>query len=658
MGLSVNDHRISYRFDDEHLIIEPWGENSLRVRSWRGKDMPKEAWALMEAKDFCVNIEQTDAEAVITNGKISATILENGRLTFKNEKGQVLLDEYVSKNYLRVPTREFVGTPRGDYEINIRFQSDPKEKLFGMGQYQQNHYNLKGCDLELAHRNSQSSVPFVMSSLGYGFLWNNPAIGRVVFGMNTTTWHAFSTKSMDYWITAGDTPAEIEESYVTATGKVPMMPDYGMGFWQCKMRYQTQEELLEAAREYHRLEIPVKVIVADFYHWTLQGEWKFNPKYWPDPEAMIEELKKYGMELMISIWPTVDWKSENYDEMIEKGYLTQVDKGPRMSFCFTSNAVYYDATNPEAQKYLWEKVKKNYYSKGVKIFWLDQAEPATIGYDFDIYRYHVGPVLQTGNIYPMMYSKNFYDGMQEEGQENIVNLVRTAWAGSQRYGALVWSGDIASSFESFRYQVISGLHMAIAGIPWWNSDIGGFHGARNDDEAYHELFVRWFQYGTFCPVMRLHSFHDPYIPSDDPDLYGTGAPNEIWCYGDKVFEICKKFINLREQMKPYIEKIMREAHEIGTPIMRPMFYSYPNQDLMWDLGDQYMFGPDILVAPITEQGSIYRSVALPTGQRWINPWTNEVFDGGLIIQTEATIDIIPLYVKEGASCLEYLKIET
>ena len=196
-----------------------------------------------------------------------------------------------------------------------------------MGQYQQELLNLKGADLELAHRNSQASVPFALSSLGYGFLWNNPAVGRCVFGANITSWEAESTKGMDYWITAGDTPAEIEEAYAGATGRVPMMmPEYAMGFWQCKLRYQTQEELLQVAREYKRLGLPISVIVVDFFHWPKQGEWRFDPTYWPDPDGMIRELKEMGIELMVSIWPTVDRASENYEEMLEKGYLIRTDR--------------------------------------------------------------------------------------------------------------------------------------------------------------------------------------------------------------------------------------------------------------------------------------------------------------------------------------------
>ncbi len=226
-----------------------------------------------------------------------------------------------------------------------------------------------------------------------------------------------------------------------------MMPEYAMGFWQCKLRYQTQEELLEVAREYKRRNLPISVIVVDFFHWPMQGEWKFDPTYWPDPDAMIKELKDMGIELMVSIWPTVDYRSENFNEMKSKGLLIRVDSGYPISMDFQGNTLHYDATNPEAREYVWEKAKKNYYDKGVKVFWLDEAEPEYTVYDFENYRYHLGPDIQVGNIYPVMYAKTFFDGMKAEGQENIINLLRCAWAWFSR-NMVHWSGPETSNLPS------------------------------------------------------------------------------------------------------------------------------------------------------------------------------------------------------------------
>jgi alpha-D-xyloside xylohydrolase len=217
---------------------------------------------------------------------------------------------------------------------------------------------------------------------------------------------------------------------------------------------------------------------------------------------MVKELKDMGIELMVSIWPTVDKRSENFNEMLENGYLIRTERGVRIAMTFQGSTIHFDPTNPGSREYVWNKAKKNYYSKGIKVFWLDEAEPEYRVYDFENYRYHLGPNIAIGNIYPREYARTFYEGMAKEGQQNIVNLLRCAWAGSQKYGALVWSGDIASSWSSFRDQLAAGLNMGMSGLPWWTTDIGGFHGGDPNDEKFRELFVRWFQWGTFCPVMR------------------------------------------------------------------------------------------------------------------------------------------------------------
>lgn len=405
---------------------------------------------------------------------------------------------------------------------------------------------------------------------------------------------------------------------------------------------------MQVAREYKRLGLPISVIVVDFFHWPKQGEWKFDPTYWPDPDGMIRELKEMGIELMVSIWPTVDRASENYEEMLEKGYLIRTDRGFRVGLDFEGPTIHYDATNPGARKYLWEKAKKNYFDKGVKIFWLDEAEPEYTVYDFDNYRYYLGPNVQIGNLYPVYYARTFYEGQEAAGQENIINLLRCAWAGSQKYGALVWSGDIHSSFDSLRNQFAAGLNMGLAGIPWWTTDIGGFHGGDPKDPDFRELLVRWFEYGTFCPVMRLHGDREPRQPQVGTTGGATcrsGAENEVWSFGKEAFEICKKYLNLRERMKPYIARLMKEAHEKGTPVMRPLFYDFPEDPRSWDQEDEYLFGPDVLVAPVMYAKTESREVYLPGGEAWVNFWTGESFEGGRTVTVPAPLDQIPLFVR-------------
>lgn len=654
------ENRLVYHYDAETLWIEPWGENSFRVRACKQAKMPEENWALLPVEEVPCQISIEEDGAKICNGKIYAQISRHGKITFYHQDGRVLLEEYARNrrdifsnkcSALEVEAREFKPILGGDYHLTVRFESGSRnEKIYGMGQYQQPLLNLKGADLELAHRNSQASVPFALSSLGYGFLWNNPGVGRCVFGANLTTWEAVSTKGMDYWITAGDTPAEIEEAYANVTGKVPMMPEYAMGFWQCKLRYQTQEELLQVAREYKRRGLPISVIVIDFFHWPKQGEWKFDTTYWPDPDGMVRELKEMGIELMVSIWPTVDKTGENYQEMLEKGYLIRCDRGVRVGLDFEGATIHYDATNPQAREYVWQKVKKNYFDKGIKIFWLDEAEPEYTVYDFDNYRYYLGPNVQIGNLYPVCYAQTFYEGQQQAGQKNIINLLRCAWASSQKYGALVWSGDIHSSFESLRNQLAAGLNMGIAGIPWWTTDIGGFHGGDPKNPEFRELLVRWFQYGIFCPVMRLHGDREPRQPQVGTTGGATcrsGADNEVWSFGEKAYEICKTYLEMREKLKPYITEQMQAAHEKGTPVMRPLFYDFPKDAACWECEDEYLFGPDILVAPVLYAKISERQVYLPAGETWVEYWSGRQFDGGQTITVPTPIEQIPLFLRNG-----------
>lgn len=652
--LIAEKNRLIRLYDSEILWIEGWGKNALRVRATKCAQMPSEDWALL-SQDTEAIIKIDGNCASIQNGNVRAEVLESGKIKIFNQNGKLLLGEYLRTRQdlfsedcsaLEIEAREFKPIVGGDYELSMRFEStSPDERIYGMGQYQQPYLNLKGTDLELAHRNSQASVPFCLSSEGYGFLWNNPAIGRATFGKNVMTWQARSTKALDYWITAGDTPAEIEEAYASVTGTVPMMPDYAMGFWQCKLRYQTQEELLHIAREYKRRNLPISVIVIDFFHWPTQGDWRFDETYWPDPDAMIAELKELGIELMVSVWPTVDYRSENFAEMKDKGYLIRTERGYRIAMDFEGNSIHFDATNPAARDYVWEKAKKNYYDKGIKIFWLDEAEPEYTVYDFENYRYHMGPNIQIGNMYPVMYAKAFFDGMKAEGQENIINLLRCAWAGSQKYGALVWSGDIHSSWASLRNQLTAGLNMGIAGIPWWTTDIGGFHGGDPNDPTFRELFIRWFQYGTFCPVMRLHGDREPRQPqvgTTGGASCRSGAANEVWSYGDEAYEICKKFMRIREEMKPYIEKIMRKAHEKGTPPMRPLFYDFPKDEKAWVIEDEYMFGDSYLVAPVLEAKASTRTVYLPNGS-WKYIESGDVYQGGRSIELSVQLAQFPVF---------------
>ncbi len=652
---------IVYRENGETVMITPWGKNGLRIRATILGDICETENALLD-NGQCegeINID-SDMHATLTNGKITADLTAYGwrsalQIKFYNHKGELLLQDITDGVALNLQARKFKPMPGGNFRLKQSFIPQPNEKIYGMGQYQQEIMDLKGCNMELAHRNSQASVPFMLSNIGYGFLWNNPSIGEVHFGKNTTEWIAESTKQLDYWICAGDTPAELEESYADVTGKTPMMPEYGLGFWQCKLRYYNQQQVLDVAKEYKKRNIPIDVIVIDYYHWPRCGDWRFDEEYFPDPKAMVKELHDMGIETMVSVWPQVDVRSENHREMQQQGLLVKSNTGIDVQMLFHGNNVFMDATNPRTRRYVWNKIKQNYADMGIRTFWLDEAEPEFSTYDFDNYRYYAGSVSEVGNIYPREYARLFYEGQKEIGQEDTINLIRCAWAGSQRYGALVWSGDIMSSYEDFRKQICAGIHMGIAGIPWWTTDIGGFHGGVTESEDFRELLVRWFQFGTFCPVMRIHGCRQPgkeIINKAGEAREGTGADNEVWSFGEEAYPILVRFIEVRELMRDYTRSLMKEAHEKGSPVMRALFYEFPEDKECWNITDAYMYGSDILVAPVCYEHQTSRKVYLPHGAKWTNAHTGEIYDGGGYYDIDAPIDTLPVFLRDGRQ--EYL----
>ena len=662
---------VCYR-SGEKLEIRGWGADSLRVRATMQNDFTGKDWALTEKvgagspevtigeEDFWVGDGSISKQptATIKNGRIKAVVNFAGVISFFRDE-KLILREYfrsyggtISKESrcLKVVNREWKGIIGGsEYSLNLKFESNNDEKIFGMGQYQQECMELKGCVLELAQRNSQISVPFAVSSLGYGFLWNNPAVGRVSFGKNYTEWIARATKEMDYWITVADTPKKILENYTGATGRADMFPEDLMGLWQCKLRYRTQDEVLEVARKYKAEGIKIDQIVIDFFHWTVQGDWKFDKTYWPDPKAMVDELHSMGIKVIVSVWPSVDRKSENFYPMMEKGLLIKTERGAAQTYDYQGDCVEIDPFNPETRKYVWEVCKKNYYDFGIDAFWLDNSEPDYGVYDFENYRYCDGPALALSNMYPQMYSRVFYDEMIKEGKP-VVNLLRCAWAGSQKYGNVVWSGDVPSTFEAFRDQIQCGLNMGLAGIPWWTTDIGGFMTDDVNDPDFRQLLIRWYQFAVYSAILRMHGDRGPYnIPPLDTRDWGggylhTGQPNELWSYGEDNYAIMKKYYDIRIGMHDYIKSLFEEAHTNGSPLIRPMFYEFPDDKKCWELQDQYMFGAKYLVAPVLHLNEFKREVYLPLGT-WKLTSTGEIFEGGKTVSVDAPIDYMPVFEK-------------
>lgn len=647
--LTIEGCALHWKLGQETVRVEPWGADSIRVRATKNacfKDLPG---ALLPQPDSDPSVGEDERGAFLINGRMRAELGRDGRLRFlRSDTGKVLLEEPVRE--ILLPTgREYRARNSDLHHIEARFLSHPDEKFFGLGQHRHGLLNQKGCVLDLAHRNCEISIPFALSSRGYGFLWHHPGTGRVELGESLTRWVSDASAGIDYWVTTGEGPAEILSHYADATGHAPMMPEWASGFWQCKLRYKTQDELLGVAREYKRRGLPLSVIVIDFFHWEMMGEMGFDPLCWPDPAAMVRELDGMGVKVMISVWPSFNGNSPTFQEFERKGFLLGTDRGTSALFPFVDTRPeglvylhFYDPTHPGARRAFWEKARKAYLAVGIKVFWLDACEPEMVPTDYDNLRFHIGNGAEVAGLYPFCHARAFYEGMVEAGEKEPFFLCRSAWAGSQRFGAAVWSGDIKSTFEVLAAQIRAGLNMAISGIPWWTTDIGGFHSGDPSTPYFRELIIRWFQYGVFCPLFRLHGVR---LPANDM----CGADNEAWSFGDECYEVIRALLELRERLRPYILKHMEIAHREGLPPMRPLFVDFPDDPMAWKIEDQFLFGSDILVAPVTVLGQRERTVYFPSGCEWVHAWTGESYPGGGSSSISSPIEQIPVFVREGVS---------
>ncbi len=655
MGIiTIKDEAILFERRDETVLIEPYGDDCIRVRASKNSRLSDERWTLLEpVKAASCEISGDQKRATMKNGMVSVTVSTTndwgGELVFKREDRVILS----TKNYGDYVMR-YQHTEGDNYRIRYAFNANPGEHIYGLGQEQEDAFDRKGTTTELQHYNTKSVIPVYYSSLGYGFIWNNPSPGRCETTLNHTMWVADSAYQADYLVFAGETPRDTMKIYSRLTGFAPMMPSWAAGFWQCKCRYESQDILLNVAREYKKRGIPIDAIVIDFFHWTEQGDLKFDPKYWPDPKAMVEELSQMGIETVVSVWPTISPRSENWRIMNERNMLVRTENGQYPTFDFFGLITYIDPTNPETASFYWDKVRNNYYSYGIKNFWLDEAEPEVHPQQFANLKFYAGNGAQTALLYPYYYNKIFYDGLRSEGETDIISLTRAAYIGSQRVGACVWNGDIMSSFHALKQSITSGLSMAMCGIPWWNSDIGGFLFGDTESESFRELIVRWFQFGLFCPIMRLHGtrLNQSYYVDEAPDVMVKGGGyNEIWHFGEENYRTIEKLINTRIKMRDYTLSLARDAHENGAPMMRPMFFEFPDDPKCYELWDQYMYGPDILFAPIYNEHQTDREVYLPAGE-WVSVLDGMIYQGGASISVHAEIDQYIAFVRKGQDVLK------
>ena len=648
--ISIKGKGILFETRDELLYVEPYGENCARVRSTRNSRLSDERWTLMEPEPDSSTVEYDGEVATLKNGKLTVKVSYvwgYSRVEFLRNGETVLASREESD-----PATKYAHVEGDHYRIRASFQGKD-EHIYGLGQEQQSYFDRKGCTYDILHRNTKSTIPVIYSSLSYGFLWNNPAPGQVEFGLNRTVWTADSAYQADYLVFVGDTPAEVMNRYARLTGFAPKMPEWAAGFWQSKCRYESQEEILEVARKYHEMGVSVDAIVIDYFHWTEQGNCDFDPKYWPDPAAMVRELDEMGTRAVVSYWPTVNPKSRNWQEMDDRKMLVRTENGQYSLFDYWGQQSYVDMTNPEARSYVWEQIKKTYLKYGINTFWLDEAEPDVHPQQFDNMKQYAGNMAQTALLYPYYYAKCFYDGLKSEGEDDVILLTRAVYIGSQKFGALVWNGDIPSDWNALRQSVVSGLSMAMCGIPWWNSDIGGFYDGDTESEEYRELLLRWFQFGLFCPVMRLHGtrkWQSDYKARYPGIICEGGGYNEIWHFGKECCDAIKELIVLRHRLKTYILSCAEKTSKTGEPIMRPMFFDFPGDERCYSLDDQYMFGADILFAPMLNPGQTEREVYLPKG-KWVRTTDKTVYDGGRTVTVKADPTEFIAFARAGAEVI-------
>ncbi len=650
--------------EHEYLRVEAWGPDAVRVRASRRPidQLPgahEEIQALIPPQPSSPTVATTDDGARLVNGATTVELRVEGRgeaafvlLRFlRTSDGAVVLEEEPA-HFWHPGARLLEDDGSGYGRLEQRFAAYADEKIFGLGQHTHGRFDQKGLVLDLVQRNAEVSIPFALSSRGYGLLWNSPALGRVELAENGTRWVADSARQIDYWITAADEPADILRRYADATGHPPALPSWATGFWQSKLRYQSQEELMEVAREYKRRGLPLSVIVVDYFSWTRLGDWKLDPQEWPDLAAATRELAEMGVRLMVSVWPSVNPSSENIDELRDRRMLLGRASGQPFTATWTDKGAdhaepvaFYDPTNPEARAFIWGKAKQNYFDDGARVWWLDACEPEIRPGDQRSLDFWAGPGSEVANVYPREHARAFFEGMHAAGDAEVVLLCRSAWAGSQRYGAAVWSGDIGVTWRNLAEQVRAGLNMAVSGIPWWTTDIGGFHGGVATDPDYRELIVRWFQWAVFLPLFRLHGFREPRTALGASQ---TGGPNEVWSYGDEAYELITASMALRERLRPYLDKLMAEAAATGLPPMRPLFVHHAADAEAWSVEDEFLLGEHLLVAPVTEPGATSRRVYLPAGTAWREAVTGDTHAGGTWIDAAAPRHAIPVFVADGA----------
>jgi alpha-D-xyloside xylohydrolase len=585
---------------------------------------------MLSAKESCpgakFQVFKVDDMAVLTTDTLKIEFsLKWGNVQYSSVGDGLLLRERNS-----IPRTYERADLNGEktFHIEDRFAPDGTEGFYGLGQHQNGMFNYRGATLELGQNNTDVAIPLLLSSKGYGLMWNTASLtyvdNRFPLELNL---RSLAGHAVDYYFIYGPEMNQIIHEYRSLTGHTPMLPKWAYGFFQSKDRYVSQDELLGIAQRYREKHIPLDTIVQDWFWWKAEGDPIFNSNF-PDVPAELKRLHDEHVHAMISVWGLFDAKSENFQHMMQQ----HLD---------VPNAHVYDASNPKARDFFWNNLAGKLFSQGWDAFWLDSAEP-------EEYWPHMGDAIlqdkqiaigngaEYTNIFPLMHTL----GVQEHwkattDRKRVFLLTRSAFLGQQRVGATVWSGDVYGSYWGLKHQVAAGLNFALSGYPYWTTDIGGYWPPHDDpiaDPKYQELYARWFEYGVFCPIFRTH---------------GHRPQNEIWSF-DKVAPILIDYDKLRYRLMPYIYSLAWRITNEDYTIQRPLVMDWRTDPKTRDIGDEFMFGPSILVSPVLAPNTSRRTLYLPESAAWFDFWTGASQSGGREIAADAPLDRIPLYIRAGS----------
>jgi alpha-D-xyloside xylohydrolase len=617
------------------LRLEVWGERTIRVLYGTTAPAPSKSLAVIEARPVTpFTLTENATTLTVATAKLRAQVdKSSGQVTFLDPGGSVILAEAANNSHQLTP----VANGPGPFKSAATFTPKGGESFYGLGQHQQAQAGKMayGGSTQLLQKNpGESSVPLLVSSGGWGILWDNPSVTTVDVG-GSVALTSDVANLVDYYFMAGPKVDDVIASYRALTGDAPMFGRWAFGYWQSKDHYGSQNEVLGIASSYRSMQIPIDNVVQDWQYWGSNpwGSHQFSSSY-PDAAAMFRTLHQTGFHAMISVWARFATGSANYDALKTAGALMT----PMLSDGSTN---YYDPFKPEGRSLYWQQMNTALFSKGVDGWWLDATEPElnqppNWG-EFRNFQTGMGQGAVVYNAYPLMTTTAVHDGQRATtSDKRVFILTRSAYAGMQRNGAVTWSGDITGDWATFKRQIPAGLNFSLSGLPYWTTDIGGYFlsGLGGPGSApYTELFERWFQFGAFCPMFRTH---------------GTGADRNVYSFGAAAQTVLLGVDQLRYRLLPYIYSLSwMVTHERYT-MMRALAFDFASDPMALNIPDQYMFGPAILVNPVSDAGATTRSVYLPANTTWYDFWSGATLQGGQRMMAAAPIDHMPLYVRAGS----------